>query len=231
MKRLISLLILCICFTNVSIAQNDEEGAIKLFDESHVTVSSHLFSRVPRITVGFITSINYRWLAGIEIGFNGGFTAYERDNTWIGSNYKLFEIRPQLYYTFTNNPKIRSYISGELFYINHQDTFRNEFFILSGTDLNVEFESADYTRIKTGINFHFGVFKSIYKGFGINPSIGLGLRYRKVDYRNVRNGIIIDPNNLDDEENLFGSLDNYITDEGSTFGFNMVISIKLYYKF
>jgi hypothetical protein len=226
--RTITLIFFLASFTTYS--QEDEDTENRLFSESIITASFPL-SNIPRLNIGYITAINNRWLAGLDIGYGASFLNGNEDNNFTSStNYRLFEIRPQLYYTFTNNPKIRTYISAELFLIAHKDQFTSANFGYyiphDMSAIEVGFDQADYTRLKTGLNIYFGLFKRIYRGFGINPSIAFGVRNRSIRYDNVINPV--EQQVLD--EGWFTN-SNVIVKEGNYFGLNFNFKLKLYIKF
>ena len=224
-------LVFSVCFLNNVCGQENNE---KTNITGYATLNITTYSFAPRWTFGYTHAINSRWLLGTEVGFGRKAIAYgiDRDTKRITNNYKLFEIRPQLYYTFTQNPKIRTYISAELFYINHKDQFINgeiEYNNRSEDYYEVRYDQADYKRIKTGVVFNFGFYKNVWRNFGLNPVLGVGVRNRNVTYSNIINGQIINPNQDDDHFN-FGTK-RYLKDAGNNFGFEFNLKLRLYYRF
>lgn len=228
-----NLLVLIISFGIISNVFSQEETATPTI-KGYATINVTTYSFAPRWTLGYTHALNSRWLLGTEVGYGRKNIVYgvDRGSRRTTSNYKLFEFRPQLYYTFTENPKIRTYISLEFFYINHKDQFNNgeiEYNVRTEDYYEVHYDQADYKRVKTGAVFNFGFYKNVWRNFGLNPVLGVGVRNRNVTYTNIINGQIINPNQEDDHFN-FGTR-RYLKEAGSNFGFEFNLKLRVYYKF
>lgn len=227
-----TLLFLLVITMNFSLLQAQEEnksssqGSMFTFN-----LASPIINYNPRWNIGYTKSINEKWLIGIELGY-GNYSAsinHARGSDHIEKDYKLWEIRPQIYYILNPNYKAKMYLSAELFYINHTDTFFNDNYTINNDSKNIRYEKADYRRIKTGGNLNFGAFINFSKYIGINPSIGLGVRNRNVSYSNVINRQEVLFNDYDDHG--WFETDNYRTVSGNNFDVNFALNLKLYYRF
>ena len=196
-----------------------------------LNVSSYALTETPRWTFGYTQKISKRWWAGIEAGY-GSFwlSVHGRERDFLTKDYNLFELRPSVYYDLRPKSKIKHLLSAELFYIHHTDHFTNEWYYdKSGT--YYEYDSADYKRIKTGVNLNLNTIFYLGKRFVLWQQIGGGIRNRKVSYGNMVDQRVSERfNDGEDHLDLFG-FDNHIKKEGSYIGFNFNMSLKLAYIF
>lgn len=230
LKTKLWILIITFSIINNVFSQEETTPAIKGY--ATVNLTTHSFA--PRWTIGYTHALNTRWLLGAELGYGRKNIVYgvDRGSRRTTSNYKLFEVRPQLYYTFTENPKIRTYISLEFFYINHKDQFNNgeiEYNARTEDYYEVHYDQADYKRVKTGAVFNFGFYKSVWKRLGLNPVLGVGIRNRNVTYTNIVNGQLFTPNN-DEGSSIFGT-NRYLRQAGNEIGFELNLKLRIYYSF
>ncbi|WP_299884203.1 hypothetical protein [uncultured Lacinutrix sp.] len=226
MKKTLSILFILTISISLLQAQEDNktnsQGSMLTFN-----LVSPIIDYTPRWNIGYTKPLNEKWLIGLELGY-GNHDITIVDYNRIEKDYKLWEIRPQVYYILNPNYKMKMYLSAELFYINHTDTFFNENYNINNNSQNIRYDKADYKRIKTGGNLNFGAFINFSKYIGVNPSIGLGVRNRNVSYSNV-----VNPQETmfnDDDGDWFGT-NNYIEDTGNNFNINFALNLKLYYRF
>jgi len=229
MKKILSLLLVITMSSSLLHAQEDTRDS----RTSMLTfnLASPIINYSPRWNIGYTKAINKKWLVGVELGYGNFGTSinFAGESNRIEKAYQLWEVRPQVYYVFNPSYIAKMYVSAELFYINHTDTFFNNTFSINNDSQNIRYDKADYKRIKTGGSLNFGAFIDFSKYIGINPSIGLGLRNRDVNYSNIINPREVPFDDVDDSY-LF-TTDNYKKITGNEFGFTLALSLKLYYKF
>ncbi|MBY8963074.1 hypothetical protein KJK34_09955 [Flavobacterium sp. D11R37] len=202
--------------------------------KSVVTLSllSPTITYAPRYNAGYMYRFANRWWAGIEAGYGNDATAINMtqgaDNEFFFDRYKLFEIRPEIFYSLRNNPKIKHLVSAEYFYIRHTDTQIKNIYNTGGP-FEYRFESADYKRIKTGININYTLLFYFTEKFGLLTKTGFGIKRRDVSYTNVKNPVYIDTSGNDDED-WFG-IYNYLEDAGTKTNANFNFDLKLFYRF
>lgn len=223
MKKILILLLLALS-TGVAISQNDDTE----IPAGYITTSltSPLLG-IPRFTVGYIKPITPKYYIGLEVGYGNKDLSllFPDEEGAVKDDFKLWEIRPQFYYIFNPAARTKKYISAELFYIDHSDTFSNDIYYSEG--IQYRYEQADYSRKKYGLNVNFGMFLHLSKNVGFNFEGGLGLRQRKVSFENIVNPIIID--NSDEDHYNFG-FRNYLENEGNEFGLNLNLAIKIFFQ-
>ncbi|QCX02217.1 hypothetical protein FGM00_19620 [Aggregatimonas sangjinii] len=172
----------------------------------------------PRLRVGYVQHIKNRIKVGVDIGY--GNDVHKR-NQEAGESYRLWELRPEVYYVLKPEAKTIKYISAEFFYINQENRFVNgDYEREDGVD--IDYDSADYERQKYGMHLKFGLFLDIGKRLGFNFYGGVGFRFRNNEYTNVVNpqeGNVI-------REWYVGSE----VEEGSDFRLNPSLGFKFYYK-
>lgn len=229
MKKTLSIAFIIIMGLSLQAQENNEtssQGSTLTFN-----LASPIVNYSPRWNIGYTRAINEKWLIGVELGYGNFDTSinFAIPKNRLKKDYKLWEIRPQLYYILNPNYKAKMYLSAELFYINHTDTFFNDSYSINNDSQNISYDKADYKRIKTGGNLNFGAFVNFSKHIGINPSIGLGVRNRNVSYSNVINARETIFDDVDDHTLFY--TDNYITDSGNEIGFNFALNLKVYWRF
>lgn len=221
-----NFLLLCIlffCMISVN-AQNEKSPEnINFNNYSYLSINplSNINLYIPRLRIGYIQNINDSWKAGLDLGFGNNATSFFDIN--LGENYRIWEVRPELYY-FTRSQK--TYISTEIFYINHKDVFMDEFYSPSD-DESTNYDQANYQREKYGINFKYGFLFNSKRKITFNLYTGLGLRIRKNTFSNIQNPKEIDvgPEGGD----MFG-LETYKRIEGTNFAPNFVLGFKILFR-
>lgn len=216
-------------------AQNQD----KSLNSSYVltSVSSIIPSGSPRYTLGYLYEFNSRWQIGLEFGY--GTYAFlgsdSRKRKGIENDYKLVEWRPRINYILDTSSKIKPYVSSEFFYINQKDKFindteslRNSRYINNGLEndgMVTFYDSANFSRIKYGVNFNIGFLWEIWKKIGLNYNLGLGIRNRNIQYSNITNpSMELRP----DSDSLVTPL--HLLETGNQLGANFSFNIKLFYR-
>jgi len=193
---------------------------------------SYLGSQVPRWTAGYTTKIADRWWAGTEIGY-GTFwlSVHGRENDFLTRDYKLIEVRPQIYYDLRARGKLKHLLSAELFYINHTDRLRSDWYYGETAAVYYEYDAARYKRVKTGVNINLNTIYYLGKKFVLWQQIGAGIRNRKVSFSDLDN--LRRSERFNDGEEHFGWVGeyNYVREEGSSLRFNFNLELKLAYIF
>lgn len=209
----------------ISNAQNNqqEEAPTQI---SYLTLNllSQLNFYSPRWRVGYIRNINPKWKMGLDLGFGNRNLSFFQEN--VGSDYQLWEVRPELYYIINPSKKTDKYFSFELYYISHKDTFYDgHYFPIDGESLH--YDKIDFHRQKYGFTIKYGFFIFSKNKIGFNIYTGLGLRVRNNTFSNGVNSEIVDlgPEGGD----MFGFY-NYRNMEGVNVGPNFSLGIKLYFK-
>lgn len=189
----------------------------------------------PRATLGYLMQPQDRWMYGIELGYASySFLGSDsRNRKGIDKGYKLFEVRPSIHYILNPRGNAKPYVAAEFFYINHKDVFindeeslRNKRYINNGDDNpTIAYDKADFLRQKYGVNLNFGVFLNIFRRFGVNCNIGLGIRNRNIEYSNLINPSEI---NRSDSESFITPI--HLLETGNKLGANVSLSFKLFYK-
>ena len=231
MKLSINVL-LCTCLLSVAMQAQDTLQEQKQV----VTLSlfSPTFSYAPRYTVGYMRKVAPRWWAGLEAGYGNYGSAFavarESGSDFITKDYKLFELRPEVYFDLRPSSKLKHLVSAEFFYINHKDHFTNDRYYAPDGYTEYMYDAADYKRIKTGVNLNYSLMFYFTNRFGLLWKTGFGIARRNVKYSNVVNKRQLAYNGDDDEGNIFG-FDGHIEDSGKRTKFNFNLDLKLFYKF
>jgi len=231
MKQALLLLLLFTAFGSMK-AQDT------LQEPKHVITLSLLsptFSYAPRYNIGYMHKVSRRWWAGIEAGYGNYGTAFGMGVTngsdYTTSDYKIFEVRPEIYFDLRPSSKLKHLVSAEFFYINHEDHFTTDRYFAPDGSSEYQFDAADYKRIKTGININYSLIFYFTNRFGLIWKTGFGVANREVTYSNFTNRVLIDNSGGSDYEgNIFGT-DQYIDNSGTRTKFNFNQDLKLFYKF
>lgn len=192
------------------------------------------FSYAPRYTAGYIHRFTTRWWAGLEAGYGNYNTSFgiarEKGSDYITPRYKLYEIRPEVYYDLRPSGKLKHFVSAEFFYIHHKDHYVTSRF--NGVDgIEYRFDAADYKRIKTGININYTLMFYFTKQFGLLSKTGFGIKRRDVSFSNVENRVALESYLGDDHDSGILGTESYQDDEGVATNFNFNFDMKLFYKF
>ena len=229
MKQAILLLLLFTALGSVKAQDTLQER------KNIITLSllSPTFSYAPRYNIGYMHKVSRRWWAGIEAGYGNYGTAFgigaEGGSDYITNDYKLFEVRPEIYFDLRPSSKLKHLVSAEFFYISHKDHFTTDRYYAPDGFTEYRYDAADYKRIKTGVNLNYSLMFYFTSRFGLLWKTGLGIANRTVKYSNVVNRTLL-ANNDDDEGNIFGT-DGYLEDSGTVNKFNFNQDLKLFYKF
>ena len=226
------ILIFFLILIGISTKVNAQQDSIPNYKESYITINllAPLNSFSPRWRVGYIKSINKNFKVGFDVGYGSKDVLLSSYKGNVGDNYKIWEIRPEFYYTKDEySKKIKLYFSLDLFYINHKDVFFNDDYLEEGSRNIISYSRVDYTRQKFGFNIKFGYIIDVSKHFKLNIYSGIGLRVRNNSFENPINPINTGPRNFwdfwgNDGENNF----NY--KEGTVLGFNIPLGVKLFYQ-
>ncbi|WP_116789994.1 hypothetical protein [Flavobacterium psychrotrophum] len=230
MKFKITLL-LCSLVLYAAQAQETPQEAYS----SVVTLSllNPTFSYAPRYNVGYMHKVAPRWWVGLEAGYGNYGSSFgmgaQSDNR-VNKDYRIFEVRPEVFYSLRNHGKIKHLVSAEVFYINHTDHFTNNRYYGPGGYPAYRYDEADFKRIKTGLNINYNLFFYFSETVGLIWKTGLGIKNRDVTYRNVTNKTTFD-NSGDDEHFAWFGEDKFLKQSGAETNFNFNMDLKLFYKF
>lgn len=185
--------------------------------------SSYLYTLAPRFDLGYNRKISDRIWVGTSIGYGKQFLKNNEGPLFLTKkHYKLYEVRPEVYYDLRPDSKLKHLLSVEFFYIYHENMFQYSWY--NSTDGNrYRFDQADFKRIKTGANINYSLLYYFNDRFGIIQKVGLGFRHRHVDFTNIENPSRAFEWNRNDLA--------YRRNEGSANGLNLNLDFKLFYKF
>lgn len=216
MKKFLFLLFICVLSSPFS-AQSEDFKSI-------ITVSSFSPFRDQRYNVGYIRKLSERWWIGTELAYGAdGLTPINIGN-YEGEN-RIFEIRPEVFYSLAPQSRVKHFVSAEAFYLNHVGKGVSGNYYERNGDYYF-FSSADYKREKYGVNINYSILLHRETSwFGFMPKIGFGIRQRNISYRNMIDKMPGDP----PVDGL--PFDYQINHEGSNLGFNFNIDMKLIFKF
>jgi hypothetical protein len=206
-KTLLLLLLFCI------------SGSVKAQDtlqerKSVITLSlgTPTISYAPRYNIGYMHKVARRWWAGTTLGYGNYNSSFgigvSNGDSYLTSDYKIFEVRPEVFFDLRPSSKLKHLVSAEFFYINHKDQFTNKRYFA-----------------QDGLMFYFA------ERFGLIWKAGFGVANRNVKYSNFTNRTMVDNSGGGDYEgNIFGT-DQYIDFSGTRTKFNFDLDLKLFYKF
>ena len=220
-KIFISLiLILTTLISNAKKSDNNRNSIIKQESDLTFDLFSSLNTFSPRWRIGYIKDINTKWKIGLNLGYGNRNISYTYFANKFEKDFKLWELRPEIYRVFKRNEKTTRYISLELFYINHTDVIHDKYYYPKAGG-EISFNQADYQRHKYGFNINVGQFIKIRNSFKINIFTGLGLKMRDVSFTNI-----VNPHPSETSVDMF-DLYQYREKEGFAFGLNYSIGLKL----
>lgn len=150
---------------------------------SILTVSGFAPLRDQRWNAGYMHQLNKRWWIGTELAYGQkGMTPY---NLGFEGDFKIFEIKPELYYSLNPNSRLKHFISAEISYLNHRSERTDAgYYDHSGQYYN--FTSADFKRIRKGLSINYSILLHRESSwFGFMPKIGIGIAHRSITYRNI----------------------------------------------
>ncbi|GHC62923.1 hypothetical protein [Ulvibacter litoralis] len=226
MKKLCYILLVLVSTT--LFAQEEKSEGFPNAKNSYVTfdITTPINIFTPRYRFGYIQSINEKWRIGADIGYGNediSLKLYYYEDT---KNYELIEGRVEVYHIFNPTRKVNHYISGELYYINHNEDIEYDNYINEDREITVYFESAHMERQKQGFNLKYGAFLPFGDYVGMNVYVGLGVRVRDIAYTNL-----IDERIADYYDDEFEFLDGLYRREGTFTGLNFTLGAKFFYTF
>lgn len=129
-KIFISLiLILTTLISNAKKSDNNRNSIIKQESDLTFDLFSSLNTFSPRWRIGYIKDINTKWKIGLNLGYGNRNISYTYFANKFEKDFKLWELRPEIYRVFKRNEKTTRYISLELFYINHTDVIHDKYWL------------------------------------------------------------------------------------------------------
>jgi hypothetical protein len=228
MKSNFLLIVLLILFGSHSFAQEKIEREFN----SIITFSSFspIVNYAPRWNLGYIRKIDKRYWLGLELGYGSKDISvnFAEDGGWIKNDYKIFEIKPELYFDLRPNSKLKHLLSVEFQYVNHTDKFNNSWYFDLNDKTYYNYDFADYKRIKYGINVNYNLILNITKNLALMPKIGIGYRKRDVQYSNTVNRI--EDEFFEEEGFVAPDVNGFLRDNGDIGGFNFNLDLRIIYK-
>ncbi|MEM0543992.1 hypothetical protein WFZ85_15410 [Flavobacterium sp. j3] len=228
MKSNFLFIVLLILFGSHSFAQEKIEREFN----SIITFSS--FSPIvyyaPRWNIGYIRKIDKKYWLGLELGYGSKDISvnFAADGGWIKNDYKIFEIKPELYFDLRPNSKQKHLLSVEFQYVNHTDKFNNSWYFDLNDKTYYNYDFADYKRIKYGINLNYNLIFNITTNLALMPKIGIGYRKRVVQYSNIVNRI--EDEFFEEEGFVLPDFNGFLRDNGDIGGFNFNLDLRIIYK-
>lgn len=215
--------------------ENSKEFSIAESPTLTFNVFTPFMGNTPRYRLGYIQPISGPWMVGLDVGYGREGMVIDFGSGSDREDYQLLELRGEIYYLLDTGRKGDHYLSLETAYLNHTETFFNEFFDSSDEQVRFYYDSSDYERSKISFTVKYGTFFRITDQLGINAYYGMGVRVRNNEFFNTEfNDGLDDPSGdssfYRDDEWDFGT-DNYYTQEGRDVGLNIVLGLKLYYQF
>lgn len=230
MRSLKNILIFILLVTTANLFCQ-EKSAKELKSILTFSTFSPTMSYAPRWNIGYMRKFNDRYWYEINFGYGNDNLSinFAEEGGWITKSYNLYEFRPELYYNLKPDSRLKQLVSLELFYINHTDQFQNNWFYDLNEHTYYTYDSADYKRIKFGVNFNYNLIFTISKKVALMQKTGFGFRNRNVIYSNVVNKTE-DPNFEDDSGGIV-STNTFLKNNGVDYGFNFNLDLKIIYKF
>jgi hypothetical protein len=229
-KTLLLLLLFCISGSvNAQDTLQEKKSVITL------SLGTPTVSYAPRYNIGYMHKVARRWWAGIALGYGNYSSSFgigvENGSDFITKEYKIFEVRPEIYFDLRPSSKLKHLVSAEFFYINHKDQFTNDRYFAPDGFTEYKFDAADYKRIKTGVNINYNLMFYFAERFGLIWKTGFGVANRNVKYSNFTNRREIDNSGGSSYEGNILGTDQYIDFSGTRTKFNFDLDLKLFYKF
>lgn len=233
MKRLFILFLICNIY--IVTAQKDPSNqnplSEKTLQKNYITLNvlSPLNPLLPRYRVGYFQRISTKWAASLDVGYGDKNISFKTDRQ--GTNYNLFEVRPELYFTY-KDIGTSHYISFEFFYVKTSDTFQDETYVPENSNRELKYEQADFDRNKIGFHIKSGHIFRLSEKFRLNLYYGIGIRKRDIQYSNVKNPEELDSNYVPGYSELFSAFEglDYLREEGTKTGLNISLGFKLMYS-
>ncbi|MEW7278603.1 hypothetical protein ABW636_08405 [Aquimarina sp. 2201CG1-2-11] len=223
-KRIALILIVLSSFR---ISGQQEELTSNFEDLSYITfdVTAPLDPQVPRWRLGYLRTIKKE--IKTRLGFGLGLDDISIKTpikTRRKENYRLWEIRNEWYYVFNPDQGKRNtnYLSVELFYINHKDTFYDNSYEPSEGNISVSYDRADLFRYKYGAIAKFGYFFEWRRRVIVNLFGGIGYRIKENKYSNVVNPVESDARVVKHWDSV-----SFVEREGKKDGVELSLGLKL----
>lgn len=222
-KLIISFFMCSVCFISTAQELVDKKNTVYL-DVSALLVPPN------RLSIGYIRNFGSNYFAGIELGHS--IDKYNGRSNGDSEDYLLFAYRLQVGYIFNPDQRFQNYVSVDFQQIHHTETLYDDYFRSQELSTNDErgyfrYDKIDYKREKLTFNINYGFFAHFNraKTFGINPSVGLGLKVVDVTFSNPVNL------NVDDNDLKFWDFGSRYRKEGQETTVNANIQVKFFYKF
>ncbi len=229
MKLNLKLIILTLFITNLNFSQ---EKAKDFKSIATFSIFSPTISYAPRWSLGYIRKIEKRYWLGVEIGYGNQNLSvnFAEGGGWIKKDYKIFEIKPEIYYDLSPKSNLKHLLSLELQYLNHLDNFKNSWYYNLDTKTYYRYDLADYKKIKYGVNINYSLSYNFTKKIALMQKTGIGFRQRNVKYSNVINKI--EDENFEESDVILVPVSNgFLRDNGLNNSFNFNLDLKIIYKF
>lgn len=165
-------------------------GQKKERDHSIITISGLAPLRDQRWNVGYMHKLNKRWWIGAEVAYGQkGMTPY---NLGFEGDFKVFEIKPELYYSLNPQSRLKHFISAEISYLNHRSERADDgYYDTAGQYYN--YTAADFKRIRKALTINYSILLGRSSSwFGFMPKVGLGIAHRSISYHNVEGKTLSD---------------------------------------
>lgn len=151
---------------------------------SIITVSSFAPFRDQRFNVGYMHRLNSRWWLGTELAYGQkGMTPY---NLGFDGDYRIYEIKPEVYYSLDPKSRLKHFLSAELYYLNHSSERKNAGYYDSAGQYYT-YDSADFKRIRKGLSINYSILLHRESSwFGFMPKVGIGIARRTIRYEHIQ---------------------------------------------
>ena len=226
MKKII-LICLSAFFLTTNLA-NAQESGNELKQHTFITFDGLTFLNPvhPRIRIGVAQDITKNVKVSMDVGFGTENMTTLRD-IYLGytqsRDYSLFELRGQVYYHFAPEGRINQYVGLEVYNVKHSETLYDEYYYDQDLDADVDFDRADFKRVKTGAQLRYGFFTSPNSRIGVNIYGGIGFRLKESTFDNVVNPQAYSPGSGYD---VFG----FGRKKGTSVGMDASIGLKLFFR-
>lgn len=205
--------------------------------KSYITFSAlaPIALETPRYRFGYTLPIGEKWMAGLDAGYGSESIVVTIIDRIRSEDYQLYEFRAEVYYRIDAKRKNAHYLSMELGYLNHQETFLDNFFKREIEDTFQYYKRVNFQRKRAALTLKYGAFYDLWDQFGIHIYYGIGIRQRAIQYSNLvdrndgQNNDI--PSADEDSFDEYGFVNRYYREEGTFLGFNFQLGFKLYYSF
>ncbi len=232
MKKLLLLLVLISFQLNRLNAQDNGKGILTEGSDKNSFITINFIPPflydVPRVHVGYYKALNSRVIVGGELGYGSAELFNKRP--WVGkveggTQYRAFEISPEVILLSKKNRKVRSFVSANVAFVRHTDVLEGDEFEEDNGPNFIRFSSADYRRLKFSITISAGLIFNITKKIGLITKLGGGVKMRSVKFSNL----------VDPSVRTMPNSDVYVhwpayNQEGTKFGFDLNVDFKLYFK-